>query len=48
MYCASGFILFDIIGENPCAEHHKSNNRLIFVVFLQNVQTSVYVGVSTF
>ena len=28
MLCIWGFILFDGIGENPCAEHHESNSNL--------------------
>ena len=24
MFCISGFILFDVFGEKPCAEDHES------------------------
>ena len=27
MFCLSGFILFDVFCENPCAEHRASNSR---------------------
>ena len=27
MFCLSGFIHFDRIGEKPCAEHHELNSR---------------------
>ena len=29
MFCISGFILFDGIGEKPCAEHHESNSSKV-------------------
>ena len=32
MFCLSGFFHLDGIGENPCAEHHELNSKLMFLL----------------
>ena len=30
MFCISGFICLDGIGEKPCAEHRESNSKSVY------------------
>ena len=44
MFCMSGFIHLDGIGEKPCAEHRESNSNNVFqpkiILFFYSVKNN--------
>ena len=44
MFCISGFIHLDRIGEKPCAEYYESNSKNVFqpkiILFFQSVKNN--------
>ena len=41
MFCLSGFIQFDGIGEKPCAEHHELNICMYLIWLIAKIQTGL-------